>query len=391
MTPHLPPLEDLPVLEDLPPLDGKAVLVRADLNVPLADGPGGRVVVDDFRIRQSLPTLAWLQERGAKVTVCSHLGRPRGAPDPRYEMGPVRARLAELAPGVELVENLRFDPGEEGNDPSFLRRLVEGQDAYVNDAFGVSHRAHASVVGPPALLPCGAGRLLQREVEVLTTLLEAPRRPFVVLLGGAKVADKLGVLRSLAARADTILVGGGMAATFLAAQGHAVGASLLDASKLEECRALLAGAAEVRLPDDVVALSADGGANLGGRPGLESSGTVAVYEPDLPEGWRAFDIGPTTRARFAEALAGAGTVLWNGPMGVCEDARFAAGTEAVAAAVAACPGFTVVGGGDSVAAIDRLGLAGRIGHVSTGGGATLELLEHGDLPGLAALRAGRRA
>jgi phosphoglycerate kinase len=381
----------LPVLEDLLPLEGKAVLVRADLNVPLADRPGGRVVADDFRIRQSLPTLAWLQGHGAKVTVCTHLGRPKGKPDPRYDLAPVRARLAELAPRVALLENLRFDPGEEGNDPAFVQRLVAGQDAYVNDAFGVSHRAHASVVGPPTLLPCAAGRLLQREVEVLAGLLEDPARPFVAVLGGAKVADKLGVLRSLSARADRLLVGGGMASTFLAADGHAVGASLLDESKLDECRALLDGAAEVVLPSDLVALSPDGEVNYGVEPEHEATGTVAVYDGDLPEGWRTLDIGPATRAAFAQALAEAGTVLWNGPMGVSEDGRFAAGTRAVAEAVAACPGFTVVGGGDSVAAVDHLGLAGSIDHVSTGGGATLELLEHGDLPGLAALRAGRRA
>ncbi len=381
----------LPLLEDLLPLEGRSVLVRADLNVPLADGPSGKVVVDDFRIRQSVATLSWLQEHGAEVTVCTHLGRPKGAPDPRYDLAPVRARLAELAPGVELLENLRFDPGEEANDPELVRRLVEGKDAYVNDAFGVSHRAHASVVGPPALLPCAAGRLLQREVEVLGGLLEAPKRPFVAIVGGAKVADKLGVLNALAARADAVLVGGGMAATFLAALGHEAGGSLVDTSKLDACRALLAGAADILLPSDLVALSPDGEANFGGHPEAEATGQVAVRGQDLSEGWRGYDIGPATRAAFAEALAGAGTVLWNGPMGVCEDARFAAGTEAVAKAVASCGGFTVVGGGDSVAAIDRLGLAEAITHVSTGGGATLELLEYGDLPGLAALRAGRRA
>lgn len=381
----------VPVLEDLPPLEGKAVLVRADMNVPLAEGPDGTCeVTDDFRIRASLPTIEWLQARGAKVTVCTHLGRPKGKVDPRYDLAPVRACLAGLAPGVELLDNLRFDPGEEANDPAFVDRLVAGQDAYVNDAFGVSHRAHASIVGPPARLPSAAGRCLQREVEVLGKLLDAPARPFVAVVGGAKVSDKLGVLRSLVERVDRIVVGGGMAYTFLAALGHEVGASLFDESMVKECLLLLESGTDILLPSDVVALSPDGRANFGGHLDDETTGTTAVYEQDVPEGWRAFDIGPATCAAYAQAIAGAGTVLWNGPMGVCEDRRFEAGTKAVAEAVAACDGFTVVGGGDSVAAIDHLGLAGRIDHVSTGGGATLELLEHGDLPGLAALRDGWR-
>jgi phosphoglycerate kinase len=379
----------LPVLEDLLPLKGKAVLVRADLNVPLADGPGNaRVITDDFRIRAAMATLTWLKDQGATVTVCTHLGRPKGAYDPRYDLTPVRVRLEELVKGVRLLDNLRFDPGEQENDPAFVARLVEGQDAYVNDAFGVSHRAHASVVGPPAYLPSAAGRLLQREVEVLSRLLDDPDRPFVAIVGGAKVADKLGVLHSLSRRADRLLVGGGMAFTFLAAKGRNVGASLVDASKLDACAALLQDGAEILLPEDVVALSPEGKVNFGGMPGNDT-GTTATYAGDLPEGWRGLDIGPKTRSRFAEAIAQAGTVLWNGPMGVSEDARFAAGTRAVAEAVAVCPGFTVVGGGDSVAAIDHLGLANRIDHVSTGGGAMLEFIEHGDLPGLAALRGSR--
>jgi len=380
----------VPVLEDLLPLDGKRVLVRADLNVPLAEAADGtRVVADDFRIRASVPTLAWLVDHGAHVTVCTHLGRPKGAPDPRFDVAPVRARLAELVPGVELLDNLRFDPGEEANSEELVDRLVAGQDAYVDDAFGAAHRSHASIVGPPKRLPSAAGRLLAREVEVLAGLLEHPAHPFVAVVGGAKVADKLGVLRSLARRVDALIVGGGMSYTFLAALGHTIGSSLFDASKVAECAELLDGPAEVLLPTDVVALSPDGELNFGGAPEKEVSGETRVVGRDIPDGWEGVDIGPETRARYRERILAAKTVLWNGPMGVFEDRRFAGGTRAVAEAVAECPGFTVVGGGDSAAALDAFGLAGRVDHVSTGGGASLEYLEQGDLPGLAALRAGR--
>ncbi|MBV9253167.1 MAG: phosphoglycerate kinase, partial [Actinobacteria bacterium] len=213
----------LPQLEDLPDPSGRRVLVRADFNVPIKDG----VIEDDLRIRAALPTIQWLQEKGAHVTACSHLGRPKGKADPKYSMDPVRARLAELAPGVDLLENLRFDPGEEGNDPAFVQKLIEGQELYVDDAFGAAHRAHASIVGPPQFLPSAAGRLLAREVEVLSGLLESPKRPFVTVLGGAKVSDKLGVIRALLTKADTLLVGGGMCFTFFVAMGHRVGDSLL--------------------------------------------------------------------------------------------------------------------------------------------------------------------
>ena len=334
---------------------------------------------DDLRIRAALPTIEWLRKHDvASVTACSHLGRPKGKPDPRYSMEPVRARLAELAPEVELLENLRFDPGEEGNDPAFVERLVAGRDLYVNDAFGSSHRAHASIVGPPARLPSAAGRLLAREVEVLGTLLHAPRRPFVAVLGGAKVHDKLGVIRALLARVDTLLVGGGMCFTFLAAQGHEVGDSLLEVDQLDACRELLAGPTPVLVPSDIVAADPDGD-------------EVRTVSRDVPRRWRGFDIGPGTAAEFADAIVEAGTVFWNGPMGVFEDERFAAGTRAVAEAVAACRGFTVVGGGDSAAALAKFGLDGQVDHVSTGGGASLEYLEQGDLPGLAALRGASNA
>jgi len=392
MSPRAAPLAGLPLLEDLPDLDGRRVLVRTDYNVPLHDAGGRTVVADDFRIRASVPTLEWLLERGARVTVCSHLGRPKGAPDERWSMAPVADRLAELCPGVELADNLRFDPGEEANDPAFVARLVDGHDAYVNEAFGVAHRAHASVVGPPRRLPSAAGRLLAREVEVLGGLLDAPARPFVVVLGGAKVADKLGVVRSLAARADVVAVGGAMAFTFLAALGHHVGASLVDPDHLEDCRALLeSGTTPILLPTDVVALE-PGGRGLGSAPvGVDRPADTKVLGAHIPDGWQGLDIGPETARAFSEAVSAAGTVFWNGPLGAFEDERFAEGTHTVAEAVAACAGYTVVGGGDSVSAIDHLGLAEHIDFVSTGGGASLELLEHGDLPALAALRAAPNA
>jgi phosphoglycerate kinase len=382
---------EVPHLEDLPPLEGKRVLLRVDYNVPLADGPqGSRVVVDDYRIKMTMPTINWLTERGAHVTACSHLGRPKGKVDERYSMEPVRARLAELAPGVELLDNLRFDPGEEANEEKTVERLVAGHDYYVNDAFGAAHRAHASVVGPPRFLPSAAGRLLAREVEVLGALLDAPSKPFVAVVGGAKVADKLGVLESLIHRVDTLIVGGGMSYTFLAAMGHRIGASLFDASKLDACKALLDSSVQILLPLDIVVISPDGKINFGGNPEVESLGTTEVAERDIEEGWEGVDIGPRSRAAYAEAIAGAATLLWNGPMGAFEDSRFGEGTKAVAEAVSACKGFSVVGGGDSVAALGKYGLGEGIDHISTGGGASLEYLEKGDLPGLAALRAAVR-
>lgn len=370
----VPTLENL---GDLGDLAGKSVLLRADFNVPLRDG----AITDDLRIRAALPTIEWLQAAGARVTACSHLGRPKGAPDPRWSMDPVRARLAELAPGVELLENLRFNPGETADDPAFVQQLIEGHDAYVLDAFGAAHRAHASVVGPPRFLPSAAGRLLQREVEVLLPLRSDPRRPFVVVLGGSKVSDKLGVIEALGRVADTMLIGGGMCFTFLAAQGHEVGDSLLEADQIETCRRLLDSGMRILVPTDVVALGPDGEI---GDP--SAGGEVLTVGADVPAGFRGLDIGPGTAAEFADEVAGAGTIFWNGPMGVFEDPRFAAGTRAVAAALASARGFTVVGGGDSAAAVAEFGLAADMDHISTGGGASLELLEQGDLPGLEALR-----
>ncbi|HVA04767.1 MAG TPA: phosphoglycerate kinase [Acidimicrobiales bacterium] len=378
------PLADLPLLEDLPDVRGRRVLVRVDYNVPLGHGPDGEVVVeDDFRIRASLPTLSWLTRRGAEVTVCTHLGRPKGSPDPRYAVGPLQDRLAELAPGVRVLENLRFDPGEEANDCGFVGRLVEGFDAYVNDAFGASHRAHGSIVGPPTVLPSAAGILLAREVGTLGGLLVDPVRPFVAVVGGAKVGEKLGVLRALLGMVDRLVVGGGMAFTFLAAQGHNVGASLLDAGRIDSCAKLLEEAGDrIMLPTDVVVLGPGGTVGAGGR----GNGEIRMVGAEVPRGWRGLDVGPESAGAFAEEIVAARTVFWNGPMGVFEDERFAAGTATVAMAVAESKGFSIVGGGDSVSALDHLGLADRVSFVSTGGGASLELLEHGDLPGLEALR-----
>ena len=368
---------DVPRLEDLGDLDGRRVLVRCDFNVPLAGG----VITDDLRIRAAIPTLRYLLDAGAHVTACSHLGRPGGSPDPAYSMEPVRARLTELVPGVELLENLRFDPGETADDTGFTERLIEGHDAYVNDAFGASHRSHASVVGPPRYLPSAAGRLLAREVEVLSGLRNSARHPFVGILGGAKVSDKLGVIGALLDVVDELIVGGGMCFTFLAAKGANVGSSLLEEDLIEDCARLLDSGAPIRLPLDITALGP------GGRIGDPSAGgEVRQVGTSMPDGWMGLDIGPGSAVEFCDVIAEARTVLWNGPMGVFEDPRFDAGTRTVAEAVADCRGFTVVGGGDSAAAARQFGLDDRMDHVSTGGGAALELIEKGDLPGLAALR-----
>lgn len=368
---------DLPKLEDLGDLSGRRVLVRCDFNVPVVDGE----IVDDLRIRSALPTLRHLLDSGAQVTACSHLGRPMGAPDPAYSMDPVRRRLSELVRDVDLLENLRFDPGETADEPEFVERLVEGHDAYVNDAFGASHRSHASVVGPPRYLPSAAGRLLAREVEVLGGLRATARRPFVGIMGGAKVSDKLGVIDALLDVVDELVVGGGMCFTFLAAQGANVGSSLLEENMIENCAQLLDSGAPIRLPTDITALGP------GGQIGDPSAGgEVRQVGTSMPEGWMGLDIGPGTAVEFCDLIGAARTVLWNGPMGVFEDSRFAAGTRTVAEAVAECRGFTVVGGGDSAAAARLFGLNDKMDHVSTGGGAALELIERGDLPGLAALR-----
>ncbi len=380
-------MEPVPQLEDLLPLDGKRVLVRTDFNVPLRELPdGSREIVDDLRIRAALPTIQWLQQQGATVTTCSHLGRPKGAPDPQFSMDPVRQRLAELAPGVELLENLRFHPGETANDDAFVQELIAGQDAYVNDAFGASHRAHASIVGPPKHLPSAAGRLLAKEVEILGGLRDDARRPFIAILGGAKVSDKLGVIEALLPQVDGLVIGGGMCFTFLAAQGNPIGASLFEEDMVDTCRALLEQAdGKIHLPSDVTALGPGGQI---GKP--DAGGEVRQLHTSIPDGWMGLDIGPGSAAEFGDLIAEANTIFWNGPMGVFEDPRFEAGTRTVAHAVAEARAFTVVGGGDSAAAVEQFGLARDIDHISTGGGASLELLEQGDLPGLEALRGSNR-
>jgi len=332
---------------------GKRVLVRADLNVPLEDGR----VADDTRISASLPTLRYLLDNGAAdLAICSHLGRPKG-PDPAFAIAPVAERLRELLPDdrIRMLENTRFDPGETTNDPETARRLADGNDLYVNDAFGSAHRAHASTEGVAHLLPAYAGLLLEEELEMLGRLLGDVERPFVLVAGGAKVEDKLGVLEHLGGRADAVLVGGKMAAE-LASQVPLEGVDLV-------------------LPVDVVA-AAD----------FDAEAETRIVSTDaVPDGWLGLDIGPATRRRFGELIRGAGTVFWNGPMGVFEWPRFAEGTKAVAEAVAAVDGYTVVGGGDSVRALHELGLADRVSWVSTGGGASLELLEGKVLPGVAAI------
>jgi phosphoglycerate kinase len=368
----------VPTLEDLPSVDGKRVLLRADFNVPIHDGE----VTDDLRIRAALPTIEWLLGRGAQLVACTHLGRPKGTPDPRYSVEPVRRRLAELAPGVDLLDNLRFDPGEEADDPTFVAKLVDGFDAYVNDAFGASHRAHASIVGPPRSLPSAAGRLLAKEVDVLLGLRTRPRRPFVAVLGGAKVTDKLTVIEALLGVADTVLIGGAMCFTFLAARGNPIGASRFEEDMVDTCRSLLDQHGDrLVLPTDITALG-PGGELM--KP--DAGGDVRQVGTRLPDGWTGVDVGPGTAADFGDRIAEARTVFWNGPMGVFEDPRFEAGTRAVARAVADTAAFTVVGGGDSAAALAQFGLDDDVDHVSTGGGASLELLERGDLPGLEALR-----
>ena len=373
----------VPELEDLGDVSGKSVLVRADFNVPLKDG----VITDDLRIRAALPTLNWLTEHGASVTACTHLGRPKGEPDPKYSVDPVRARLSELAPDVTLLDNLRFDPGETSNDPTFVQQLIDGHDLYVNDAFGASHRAHASIVGPPQFLPSAAGRLLAKEVEVLLGIREQPSRPFVAITGGSKVSDKLGVLTALLELADSIIIGGGMCFTFFAAMGHQIGNSLCETDQIDTCKRLLDQHGDrLHLPSDVVGLGP------GGKIGDPSAGgEVRNFGRSLPDGWMGLDIGPGSAAEFGDIIAEARTILWNGPMGVFEDPRFEAGTRAVALAVAESRGFSVIGGGDSAAAVAQFGLADEVSHISTGGGASLELIEQGDLPGLDALRSASNA
>jgi phosphoglycerate kinase len=382
----------------------RRVLVRVDFNVPLEQGDGRVSVADDTRIVAALATIEELRERGAKLVLVSHLGRPGGRVDETLSMAPVAARLRELtdadvtlaagvvgprvreqsealAPGqVLLLENVRFEPGEERNDPALASALAELADLYVNDAFGTAHRAHASTEGVAHLLPSAAGRLLEREVRVLTQILESPARPLVAVLGGAKVEDKIAVIERFLEIAEVVIVGGAMCFPFLAAQGHAVGDSLCAESDVGHARAALEqaahpGRARIELPTDlVIGERFDAGAAHRTLDGV-----------DVPDGWMGLDIGPATAARYGAEIARAGTVFWNGPMGAFELEPFAAGTRAVAEAVADAAGLTVVGGGDSAAALTRFGLERAVDHLSTGGGATLELVEGRVLPGVQAL------
>ena len=376
----------LRTLPDLP-VEGRRVLLRSDLNVPLADGR----VADDARIRASLPTLRALRERGAgEITVAAHLGRPHGAVVDELSLRPVAVRLGELlgepvafdgGPGsVTMLENVRFDPREERNDPALAAELASRADVYVNDAFGAAHRAHASTEAVAHLLPSAAGLLMQAELDTFGRLLESPEHPFVVVIGGVKVADKIGVIDRFTQLADAILIGGAMAFTFLAAQGTEVGASRHeDSTGQEVARRAMADAAgrgcELVLPSDLV---------VADRFAADAH-TRTVAADAIPEGWMGLDIGPATAAAYAGRLAAARTIFWNGPMGVFELEPFAAGTLAVARAVAASDAVSVVGGGDSVAAVNRAGVAGAITHVSTGGGAALELVEGRRLPGVEVL------
>lgn len=370
----------LPSYERWGDLTGKRVLVRVDFNCPVADVDGVTTVTDDFRIRSSVPLFEELKAKGATVVAATHFGRPKGQVDERYSVEPIRVRLEQLCPGVELLENLRFNPGEEANDPAFGASLVEGFDYFINEAFGASHRAHASIMIPPTLIPSAAGPNLQKEVSTILGLLENPARPFVAIVGGAKIGDKLGIVRVLSEKADTVIVGGGMAFTFEATQGRTIGESLFNASYLEECASLLQGG-KVLIPEDSRGLKAGVPFGPGGGPD-----EVVEFGANVPDGYEGFDIGPKAAAQFAEVIKGAATILWNGPMGVFEDPRLSRGTEIVARAVAASDGISVIGGGDSVAAIQSYGLEDQVSFVSTGGGASLELVELGDLPGLKALR-----
>lgn len=370
-------MSELPKLEDLGDISGKRVLVRTDFNVPLDNG----IIRDDLRIREAIPTLKYLVDNGAEVTACTHLGRPKGKFEEKYSLEPIRVRLNEILPGIKLLDNLRFNSGEEANDPQFIEQLVAGQDIYVNDAFGASHRSHASITGPPQLLPSAAGRLLQNEVEILLRVRNKPKRPFVAILGGSKVSDKLGVIDALVQVVDKLLIGGGMCFTFLKAQGQQVGSSLLEEGQIDYCKELLASGAPIILPHDFTAMDSDGKI---GDPAV--GGTVRQMGNNIPDGWSGLDIGPGSAALFGDIIQESKTVLWNGPMGVFEDTRFSAGTKHVAQSMAENKAsFTVIGGGDSAAAAKEFKFDTEIDHVSTGGGASLELIEKGTLPGIDAL------
>ena len=380
-------------------VSGKRVLVRCDFNVPMKDG----VITSDKRIVEAIPTIKYLLSQGARVILCSHMGKPKGQVNPKYTLAPVAVRLTELlgqdvalaadivgedakakAAALKdgqamLIENVRFDTREEKNDPEFAKELASLAEIYVNDAFGAAHRAHASTAGVADYLPAVCGYLIEKEISVMGKALENPARPFVAILGGAKVSDKIGVINNLIDKVDTLVIGGGMAYTFFRAMGHSVGTSICEEEKIELASATMKRAEEkgvkFLLPVD----------NRIGMEYKEDTPYKEVDSDDIPEGWMGLDIGPASQKLFAESIVGAGTVVWNGPMGVSEWANFAAGTESVAKAVAESGAVSIIGGGDSAAAVEKLGYADRMTHISTGGGASLEFLEGKTLPGIACL------
>lgn len=385
-------------IEDID-VSGKRVLVRCDFNVPLTDG----VIADDKRIRESLPTIRYLSEHGAAVILCSHLGRPKDEESKKKcTLAPVAKRLSELLdrevkfttdtvgdearamakslkPGeIMLLENVRFYKGETKNDPEFAKALAQLADIFVNDAFGTAHRAHSSTAGVADYLPAVCGYLIKKEITVMGGALENPKRPFVAILGGAKVSDKIGVITNLLDKVDTLIVGGAMAYTFQAALGRKIGDSKFEADKADLAKEILAKAEEkgvkFLLPVDNVAADA-----------FDVNANAKLFEQGIDDGWMGLDIGPKTQKLFAEAVKGAGTVIWNGPMGVFEMERFAEGTKAVAKAIAESGAVSIIGGGDSAAAVEQLGYADKMTHISTGGGASLEFLEGLELPGIACL------
>ena len=386
-------------IEDID-VKGKRVLVRCDFNVPLKDG----VITDDKRIRESLPTIKYLAEHGAKVILCSHLGRPKGEFKPEFSMAPVAKRLSELLGkdvalatdvigdsahelasklsegDIMLIENVRFHKEEEKNDPEFSKQLASLAEIYVNDAFGTAHRAHSSTAGVADYLPAVCGYLIQKEISIMGKALSDPKRPFVAILGGAKVSDKIAVITNLLDKVDTLIVGGGMAYTFKAAQGEFIGDSICEKDKFDLALDILKSAKEkgVRFLRPV-------DSRCGDRYAPDCDIKIAVQEDGVPKGYMGLDIGPKSEVLFADALKGAGTVVWNGPMGVSEWDRFASGTTAVAKAVAESGAISIIGGGDSAAAVEKLGFADKMTHISTGGGASLEFLEGKVLPGIAAL------
>lgn len=385
-------------VEDLD-VAGKKVLVRCDFNVPLSDGK----ITSDKRIVASLPTIKYLIKNGAKVILCSHLGRPKGEFKPEFSLAPVAARLSELLGQevkmakdvvgksaqslaaslkdgeVMLLENVRFHKEETKNDPEFSKKLASLADLYVNDAFGSAHRAHSSTTGVADYLPSACGYLIQKEIEFMGNALANPKRPLVAILGGAKVSDKIGVITNLLDKCDTIIIGGGMAYTFMKALGYEIGTSLLEADRVDDAKAMMetakAKGVKFIIPVD----------NKVGKEYDPNTEAMIISSDNIPEGWMGLDIGPKTQALFADAIKGSGTVIWNGPMGVSEWENFAAGTIAVAKAVAESGAISIIGGGDSAAAVQKLGFADKMSHISTGGGASLEFLEGKELPGIAAL------